>query len=70
MYDMSVNYSFPKELGEYLTTKNWKESPKVPLRLAISAPIPRQEVMELMPATAAGFSLHKPFVWQFLQARG
>lgn len=57
-----VNYSFPKELAEYLTTKKWKESPKVPLRLTISAPVPRQEVMELKPATAAQFSLHKPFV--------
>lgn len=52
MYNMSVNYSFLKELGESLTTMYWKESPKVPLRLAISMPLPRLAVIELMPVTA------------------
>lgn len=41
------------------TIMNWRESPKVPLRLAISMPLPRLTVMELMPVTAAE---HKPFV--------
>lgn len=41
------------------TIMNWKESPKVPLWLAISMPLLRLTDMELMPVTAAE---HKPFV--------
>lgn len=70
MYNMSVEYNCPKELAENITTMNWKESPKVPLRLAISLPLPRQAVMEQLPVTAAEYSEHKPFVWQFQQAAG
>lgn len=64
MNNMSVNYNFPKELAESIvqTIINWKASPKVPLRLAISMPLPRLTVMELLPATAAEQSEHKPFV--------
>ena len=46
---MFVNYTFPEELEESLNTINDKESPKVPLRLAIITPIPGLEVIELMP---------------------
>lgn len=61
MYNISVNHNFPEELAESIvqTIMNCKRSPKVPLRLAISMPLPRLTVMELMPVTAAE---HKPFV--------
>ena len=47
-----------------------KENLKVPLKLAISLLLPRLTVMVLIPVTATEHSEHKPFVWQFLPARG
>lgn len=55
MYKKSVNYNFRKELTESAvqTIMNWKESPKVPLRLAISMQLPRLTVMEVMSVAVA-----------------
>lgn len=68
MYNMYDNYMFPNEFAESFQAKmNYKESPKVPLGLAISMGLPRLTVMELIPVATAE---HKPFVWQFQPAWG